>query len=63
MNKVAELKDFIDQHNPYIIGIPETWCIDLVNDAELSLGEYNSYFAVIERMLLVVECCYVFIYP
>ena len=43
MNKFAELKDFIDQHNPYIIGITETWCTDLVSDAELSLGEYNLF--------------------
>ena len=43
MNKVAKLKHFIDQHNPYIIGITETWCTDLVSDAELSLGEYNLF--------------------
>ena len=31
MNKVAELKDFIDQHNPYIIGITKTWCIQILH--------------------------------
>ena len=41
MNKFAELEDFIDQHNPYIIGITEIWCTDLVSDTKLSLGEYN----------------------
>ena len=43
MNNIAELQDYTDQHKPHIIGITETWCTDLVGDAELCLGNYNLF--------------------
>jgi len=43
MNKIAELKDYIDRYTPYIIEITETWCKDLVGDAELHLKDYNLF--------------------
>ena len=43
MNKFEELRNYVDQHKPYIIGITETWSINLVNDPELYLKGYNLF--------------------
>ena len=43
MNKLVELKDYVDQYKPDIIAITETWCASSVDDAEVSLNDYNLY--------------------
>ena len=39
MNKLAELKNYIDQYRPLIIGITEMWCTNSISDAELHLED------------------------
>jgi len=43
MNKLVELKSYVDQCKPHIIGITETWCTSSIDDAEISLNDYNLY--------------------
>jgi len=43
MNKFTELQAVVNNHSPLIIGIAESWCTSLINDAEVSLNSYNLF--------------------
>ena len=40
-NKFSELQLLASQHNPYIIGITETWLDSSIKDSEIYLDNYN----------------------
>jgi len=37
MNNLVELKDYVDQYKPDIIGITETWCASSIDYAKVIL--------------------------
>ena len=43
VNKMAELEILVQDWEPDIIGILETWAHDSINDAELALEGYRIY--------------------
>ena len=43
LNKFEEFQLLVSQHNPYIIGVTESWLENNIHDSEIQLNNYNLF--------------------